>query len=330
MNLSICIVAKNEENYIEDCILSVHDIADEIIFTDTGSTDRTIEIALKYPKVKLFHDEWIDESVVRNNNISNASSNWILVLDADERLREDTQKKILAFLEENKTIDHKNVFCFLTVNNFDSHSKYYFKSTLFKNHEKIKYIRPIHSQIYTENVNYINLSEMIINHVYKDDIHNLIKIEMYINKLKDIISKNKDYYDNWYYYKHLGDAFFSLNKIDEALDSYRKSNELYNTLKFDMSKDKTYPSNLNKISKILVFSKKEYQKAIPYLYELIALSPDTIDGYYHLAICEQYNKNISKSIFYYQKAYENALKKPNTFVVQENIKNSIKYLKSLT
>ena len=58
MKISVCIITKNEEEYIEKCIESVYGIAYEIIILDTGSTDKTKEIVKKFDKVKLFEITW--------------------------------------------------------------------------------------------------------------------------------------------------------------------------------------------------------------------------------------------------------------------------------
>lgn len=82
--ISVCIIAKNEEKYIEECLKRLQPYGFEVIVTDTGSTDRTKEIAAKYAD-KVLDFEWIDDfSAARNFCAANASNNWILVLDCDE------------------------------------------------------------------------------------------------------------------------------------------------------------------------------------------------------------------------------------------------------
>lgn len=82
--ISVCIIAKNEEKFIEDCLKHLQPYGMEIIVTDTGSTDRTREIAEKYAD-KVVDFAWIkDFSAARNYCASFASNNWILALDCDE------------------------------------------------------------------------------------------------------------------------------------------------------------------------------------------------------------------------------------------------------
>lgn len=82
--VSVCLIAKNEEKYIEECLKCLLPYGFEIVVTDTGSTDRTKEIAMKYAD-KVLDFEWIDDfSAARNFCASHASNNWIMAIDCDE------------------------------------------------------------------------------------------------------------------------------------------------------------------------------------------------------------------------------------------------------
>jgi len=84
--LSLCIIVKNERDNLQRCLSSVKPYVNEMIVVDTGSEDETPEIAANYgAKVRYF--EWCNDfAKARNYAISQASSDWILVLDADEEL----------------------------------------------------------------------------------------------------------------------------------------------------------------------------------------------------------------------------------------------------
>lgn len=84
--ISLCMIAKDEEAFIEDCLQSVQGLVDEIVLVDTGSTDRTVEIAQRYG-AKVVHHPWRDDfSDARNVSLQHATGDWVLWLDADERL----------------------------------------------------------------------------------------------------------------------------------------------------------------------------------------------------------------------------------------------------
>lgn len=82
--VSVCMIAKNEEKYIQECLEHLKPYDMEIIVVDTGSTDRTKEIARKYTD-KIYDFAWIhDFSAARNFCAKKATNDWILVIDCDE------------------------------------------------------------------------------------------------------------------------------------------------------------------------------------------------------------------------------------------------------
>jgi tetratricopeptide (TPR) repeat protein len=84
--VSAALIVRDEERVIEGCLESLAGIVDEIVVVDTGSRDRTIARAARFP-VKLAHFAWCDDfSAARNYAIEQASGDWILYIDADERL----------------------------------------------------------------------------------------------------------------------------------------------------------------------------------------------------------------------------------------------------
>ncbi len=88
INISVCIIGRNEENTLDRCLSALQPYPFEIVFTDTGSTDSTKEIASKYTD-KVFDFEWVDDfSAARNYCAEKASNDWILCIDCDEYLEE--------------------------------------------------------------------------------------------------------------------------------------------------------------------------------------------------------------------------------------------------
>lgn len=97
-SLSVCLIAKNEEQFLERCLASLGGLADEIIFVDTGSSDATLEIAQRFG-AKIFQVEWPNDfSAARNISLSHASGDWILVIDADESLAEESRHELISAL----------------------------------------------------------------------------------------------------------------------------------------------------------------------------------------------------------------------------------------
>ncbi len=100
--VSIGMIVKNEEKYLEDCLKAMSPIREavpsELIVVDTGSTDRTVEIAEQYAD-QVLHFEWCDDfSAARNVSLEAASGEWFLYLDGDEILEENCGP-IIEFLK---------------------------------------------------------------------------------------------------------------------------------------------------------------------------------------------------------------------------------------
>jgi glycosyltransferase involved in cell wall biosynthesis len=88
--ISLCMIVKNEERYLDNCLKSVKDVVDEIVIVDTGSEDRTVEIAKNYTDKVYFHPWKNSFSEARNHYLKYAAGDWIFQIDADEELvRED-------------------------------------------------------------------------------------------------------------------------------------------------------------------------------------------------------------------------------------------------
>jgi tetratricopeptide (TPR) repeat protein len=84
--LSVCLIVKNEEAHLARCLASVRALADEIVVVDTGSTDRTVDVAHSFG-ARLFDLVWPDDfSAARNFAIAQAGGDWILSIDADESI----------------------------------------------------------------------------------------------------------------------------------------------------------------------------------------------------------------------------------------------------
>src|ERR1700761_7887631 len=86
VGISLCMIVKNEERFLAECLASVKDVVDEINIVDTGSTDRTVEIAREFGANVIFREWRGDFGWARNEALAMATRRWTLVLDADEEL----------------------------------------------------------------------------------------------------------------------------------------------------------------------------------------------------------------------------------------------------
>lgn len=145
--ISVCIIGKNEEKNIEKCLAPLMPYGFEIIYVDTGSTDRTKELAAKYTD-KIYDFEWIgDFSAARNFSLSKASHNYVLVVDCDEYLTALDPEGLRAAIEAHPP---KSVGQILRKSYSDSHyrKKYTLERVDRLFHKRnFHYIYLIHEQV---------------------------------------------------------------------------------------------------------------------------------------------------------------------------------------
>ncbi|MFZ5595902.1 MAG: glycosyltransferase [Bacillota bacterium] len=144
--VSLCIIARNEERCIEACINSARDLADEIILVDTGSTDKTREIAAGCG-AGVYTYTWRDDfAAARNYSLELARGDWILVLDADEIL-EPVGPGELAGLMSAQAEGY-----FITIRNYLDKELHFYEDSavrLFKNNPRYRFENPLHEQVAT-------------------------------------------------------------------------------------------------------------------------------------------------------------------------------------
>lgn len=102
LRLSLCMITKDEAANLPGALESVRGLVDEIIVVDTGSTDDTVRVAMQYG-AKVYPFTWVDDfSAARNASIGRASGDWILVLDADERVSPESKAVIRRLIVEGQ------------------------------------------------------------------------------------------------------------------------------------------------------------------------------------------------------------------------------------
>ena len=108
-SLSVIIPCKDEENNIRQCIESVLKIADELIIADSGSTDQTKKIAGKYD-CRIIEREYINSANFKNWAIPQAKNEWVMIVDADERVTPELSEEILNVLSSEPENDGYIIF----------------------------------------------------------------------------------------------------------------------------------------------------------------------------------------------------------------------------
>lgn len=156
ITISACLIVKNEEQVLSRCLDSLKNIVDEIIIVDTGSADKTIEIAKLYTD-KIYNFQWIDDfSAARNYSFEKATMDYIYVADADEVIDEENRNKFLELKDmlvpevEIVQMIYANQLLHNTTYNYDKE----FRPKLYKRIRKFRWIDPLHEAVALQPVIY--------------------------------------------------------------------------------------------------------------------------------------------------------------------------------
>lgn len=215
ISISLCMIVKNEEEVLARCLDSVKDIVDEINIIDTGSSDKTVEIAKEYTD-RVFFFEWTGKFTdARNESFKYATKQYTLYLDADDVLLEEDRIKLL---ELKKSLDPS----------VDSVSMYYNAGTDEFGNVTLKYRRN-------------RLVKTSKNFQWKGDCHNFLEVSGKIinsdiavthKKIRHSVGRNLSIYDSkiargdtftprdYFYY---GNELRENGHYEKAIESYTKN-----------------------------------------------------------------------------------------------------------
>lgn len=202
-------------------------IADELIVVDTGSTDRTTELA-KNAGAQVYFYEWQEDfSAAKNFALQQATGEWILFLDADEYFTEATVGNVRSYLE--KINANKNVDAFLCqMFNVDEDQENRLISAfqnvrIFRKDSALFYYNKVHELLVRRNgpLKLANLdADVEIYHTGYSTSVVKTKLERNLNLIKKEISENGEH--NWHY-AYLADCYYGLKDYEKTIEYARKS-----------------------------------------------------------------------------------------------------------
>ena len=225
--ISVCIITKNEEVNIEKCLAPLVPYGFEIVVVDTGSTDRTKEVAAKYTD-KIYDFEWCDDfSAARNFSLSKASHNYVLILDSDEFLvdldldglykaLEEHPKDVGLLLRNNYYMSNGKKLCYADrVERLFHKRQYYYKCSI---HEQVTHIKT--DSTYYDRYNI----PLTVDHAGYDTSYEakLAKAERNNRLLFKEIEKHPD---EPYLYFQVGQSFNFIEDYENAYIYYHKAFE---------------------------------------------------------------------------------------------------------
>lgn len=228
VRISQCMIVKNEEKNIERALSWGRGIVTEQIVVDTGSTDRTVEIAEKLGAT-VYHFDWIDDfSAAKNFAISKAACEWIAFLDADEYFAKEDGAKILPLLNQLQNYDCEAVVtAWINLEEDGSIISVDTQIRIFRNRPDLRYCSRIHEHLDKGGKKikaWDGVKDLSIYHTGYGKSAVKEKVDTGRNT-RLILAELADHPDNYEMWAYLGNEYMGLGQWEKAEDAYRKSVE---------------------------------------------------------------------------------------------------------
>ncbi len=206
-SLSLCLIVKNEECNIVNCIKSFECIVDDVVVLDTGSNDHTKALALKNG-ASVFDFEWTGSfSDARNKCLEYVKTDWCLFVDADERLDSYDPETLDCLMKEVEAI-------YVRVKTNQDEIE---KLKIWKLSAGLKYKLPVHEFLDVGDVKVGVLDDFVIKNESFVDMEKIrLSRKRYIGSLENYYKNNMKYLDRVYFYL-CADSFF--------VEDYKRSYE---------------------------------------------------------------------------------------------------------
>ena len=144
--ISACLMVKNEEELLPGCLDSIRNWVDEIIVVDTGSEDKTVEIAESYG-AKVYHQPWENDfSKHRNYTIELATMDWVFIIDADERIYEEDVHELLIHTN-NDDVKVISLYVYNVYGDNEDTVTFLNSPRLFRSKLNLRYNGAVHNQL---------------------------------------------------------------------------------------------------------------------------------------------------------------------------------------
>lgn len=332
--LSACLIVKNEEAYLEQCLNSIKDLVDEIIVVDTGSSDRTKEIAKSF-EAKVYDFVWCNDfSAARNESLKHATGDWILVIDADETLAKKDHERIKGLIQSTKltgfiltqrnyikSLDHLQLGLFNNLNvreaghgnnGFVKNEPDFYEESitsvgwlptpivrLFRNLQGVAFSGVVHEDVSPSLQGKVIKSDIPIHHFGKlDAVTWKRKWDLYESLAEKKVDEEKDYFA----YFELGRQYLAAKKFAEAKKMFLKSIELQDNFWLAWA-------NLGSINLI----QENVAGAIKHLELARLINPNALMIYTNLGTAYAMNKQYQKAIDIFTLGLNLDVKQPSIF-----------------
>lgn len=291
MEISLCMIVKDEELTLRRCLNSVKDVVDEIIIVDTGSVDSTIMIANEFNS-KIYNLKWEDNfAKARNFSFSKATKDYILWLDADDILNSDDIDKFkeLKRTLDNNFIDSVTMDYVLSMDENNTPIISLKRNRLVKREKNFKWVGNVHEYLDVEG-NIIHSDIKIIHKKEKEYTNRNLKIyENMINENIDFSERDKLYYANELFYNQM---------YTKAIEVYKDFLELKNIWVED-AKDVC-------LKLYYCYNVVDDKKSLYYLFKSLSYGNPRSDILYEIGYYFLNKEDFKEAIFWFKSAINNA------------------------
>jgi len=299
MKLSIGMMVKNEEKNLERCLQSLQPIRDqidsELIIVDTGSEDRTVEIAEKYKAQIYFHKWNNDFSEMRNITINYAKGEWFLVIDADEVL--ENPQSIVDFLKTNNSKKYNAAVLF--VKNLTSEDEATDFSTLlmarlFRKNKKFHFEGAVHNQVFFDGP-VADLKTYMTHYGYIANDKELME-RKFIRTSTILKSELEKEPEHIYYLYQLSVTYGMHGDYQDAIEYIEKAYQVF------LKQNKPTSSMFVMTHMVLMYQIiRDFKKVEELCLESLEISDGYIDIYYYLAEAQAIQSKNQEAIENYEK-----------------------------
>lgn len=284
ITVSLCMIVKNEQHTLTQCLRSVCNVVDEIIIVDTGSTDLTKEIAGLF-EAKIYDFIWRDDfAAARNYSFSKATKEYILWLDADDIMLAEDVKKFAKLKETLDTqIDCVRFIYRCGVDDQGNASLLFYRDRLVKRSCNYRFIGFLHEYLPIEG----RIKEADISVIHTRVVsHRRRNLAIYERKLMEgTVLTARDQY-------HYGKELYYHEQYDKAMELLERS--ITSLERMDDQIDALY-----KLADCYII-KKDYNKARDILAECFMKTIPRADGYYRMGKSYQKEGNYAEAIRWYE------------------------------
>jgi tetratricopeptide (TPR) repeat protein len=223
--VSLCLIVKNEESNLPACLESVAGLTGEVIVVDTGSTDRTRDMASQLG-ARVFDFAWVDSfAAARNECLRHATGEWIFWLDADDRIDADNREKLRTLFANLPSANVAYVMkCLCLPDPVSKTATIVDHVRLFRHHPESRWEHRVHEQILPSVRRLkgdIRWSDIVIHHTgYQDPALRRRKLDRDLRLLKLEESEQPDHPFTLF---NLGSVYQELGQTALALSLFRRS-----------------------------------------------------------------------------------------------------------